>query len=122
MKVSLVTLEGELTFEEVVDGHLELHLRDGGELPAAFELDQLLALEVSGHPRPPAQAPPEPLPEFQFDESLYSASGERIGPLRLVRRPLAPGLAPKGLREPYPGSAGAPRLPAEPKKKAKAVK
>jgi hypothetical protein len=122
MKVSLLTTDGDkLTFEHVVGGRLELHLRDGNpEQPTAFTLDQLRALEVSGHPQPAVYEPPPPNIEAAFDVSSYAADGSRVGDQRIARHTVTPAQAEewRGLRQPWPGVPGAPRLPAKPKKKA----
>jgi hypothetical protein len=127
MKLHIVTRDGERLEYEVDPesvGLLEFRVRgQDPDLPARHWLHEIQTLEVSEHPLPAIPAPGEPPPETEWDVSLYGATGsgfELVGEKKIVKRRVAVGTLPKGLREPYPGSRGAPHLPAKVAAKKKA--
>jgi hypothetical protein len=85
-----------------------------------FYLSDLLRLDVSEHREPIVQQGGALPPESEWDVSLYGSDGNGgfalVGKQEIVKRRVAVELLPKGLREPYPGTFGAPRLPAAKKK------
>lgn len=121
MKLRVLTTAGDELDYEISDdavGLLEFPVRgQDPELPARHWLSDLLSIEVSEHPVPMVQTFGEPPAEVEFDESIYAADGQRVGKQKLVKRRVPPALLPKGLREPFPGSPRAPRLPKKTKRK-----
>jgi hypothetical protein len=109
---------------EVSEGLLEVKGVPGmdSDLQPRFRLSEILGLEVSEHPEPIVQEGGPLPPESEWDVSLYGSDGKGgyalIGKQRIEKRRVPRELLPKGLREPYPGVFGAPRLSA--RKKARA--
>jgi hypothetical protein len=102
---------------EVSDGLLEVKGVPGmdPDLQPRFRLSEILGLELSGHPEPVVQEGGPLPPETEWDESSYGSDGNGgfalVGKQKIVKRRVPRELLPKGLREPYPGTFGAPRLP-----------
>jgi hypothetical protein len=128
VKVRVVDTEGNVyEYPDVRSGGWLEFRTDSGDpdLPSKHWLDDVVSLEVEGQPVPVVQNAGEAPPESEWDVSIYGSDGKggfaRVGPLKTVKRAVPTALLPKGLREPYPGVAGAPRLPKRsPKPKAAA--
>jgi hypothetical protein len=118
VKVRVVDTAGQVyEYPDVRSGGWLEFRTDSGDpdLPSKHWLDDVVSLEVEGQPVPIVQTPGEPPAETEWDESLYGADGQggfaRVGPLKIVKHRVPPELLPKGLRQPYPATPGAPRLP-----------
>jgi hypothetical protein len=118
MRIRMNTQDGPLEYE-ATDVVLELRGVAGhdAEYPPRFTLEQLLSLEITGHPQPPPPPQPPRLIEKEFDLSAYGHAHDgtgrkvRVGPKRVFQATVADYSQP----EPPPAAA-------KPKPKPRAVK